>query len=225
MENLYVEKPIYPLVSLLSSILIFFIGLSVSKEIKILYLLLALTIVYLLFGYTRVLLRSIPVFFIIGAIVGAGAFLTSGNYMIGIQTTGRILLLAYSSVIMIALPPINLIRNFIQLKFPRVIALGMLVTIRFVPILLNETKQIMEAMKTRGANVRWYNLSCIYRAFIIPFLMRIISMTDIMAISIETRGFVLSDKTTTVYKEVNITKRDIVFTLFLLTIMIGVILI
>ena len=224
MEKLYVKNPIYPLISLSSGLLIFCVGLLISKKPALIYLLLALTAVYILFGYTKVLLKAIPLFLIIGSVVGIGAALTSSSYLVGVQTLGRTLLLAYASVIMVALPPVNLTRNFISLGIPRIITLGMLVTIRFVPILVSEIKQISEAMKTRGARVSVFNLSYLYRAFLLPFLMRIISMSDMMAISIETRGFVLSDRSRKVYKQVGLTKRDIAYALCILGLMTGVVL-
>lgn len=224
MERMYVKKPIYPLFSILSGLLVFCVGLLVSKKITLIYLLVALTVVYILFGYTKVLLKAVPIFLIVGSLVGLGAALTSSSYMVGLQTLGRILLLAYASVVMVALPPVNLTRNFIAMGLPRILTLGMLVTIRFIPILASEIRQIREAMKTRGANLSIFNLTYLYRAFLLPFLMRIISMSDIMAISIETRGFDLSDKSKLVYKKVRLTKRDIAYGLCILGLMIGVVL-
>ncbi len=222
MERLYSKKPIYPLISLLSSLAIFCIGLLVSKSLGIVYLLGALTVIYIAFGYSLVLFRAIPLFLLIGTVIGAGAVLTSGNHMAGVQTLGRILLLAYSSVVMVALPPVSLTRNLAELRVPRILTLGMLITIRFVPLLVSETKQITEAMKTRGGRVRIYHLPYLYRAFLIPFLMRIISISDLMAVSIETRGFSLSDASYSVYKRVRFAKRDGVFALSILAILTGV---
>ncbi|MGF7142643.1 energy-coupling factor transport system permease protein [Anaerotaenia torta] len=222
MEKLYVKRPIYPLISLLSSVAVFCIGLLVSKRLAILYLLAALTLIYILFGYTRVLVRAIPLFLLIGTVIGAGAVLTSRQYMAGIQTLGRTLLLAYSSVVMVALPPVNLTRNLAQLRLPRILTLGMLITIRFVPLLINEIKQITEAMKTRGVKVRIYHLPYLYRAFLLPFLMRLISISEIMAVSIETRGFALSDTSYSVYKQVRFEVRDGVFALSIAAVLAGV---
>ena len=222
MEKLYVKQPIYPLISLASGLLVFCVGLLVSKKITLIYMLLAMTALYIMFGYTKVLLKAIPLFLMIGSIVGLGAAITSSNYMAGLQTLGRTLLLAYASVIMVALPPVNLTRNFIALGLPRILTLGMLVTIRFVPILVSEIKQISEAMETRGAKVSIFNLAYLYRAFLLPFLIRIISMSDMMAISIETRGFVLSDKSKVVYKQVRLTKRDVVYAVCMVGLMTGV---
>ena len=76
----------------------------------------------------------------------------------------------------------------------------MLVTLKFIPVLVGEIKQIWEAMKVRGANMNWYRPSCIYRAFIIPLVMRIIGISDTLSLSLETRAFTLDDSTSSVYK-------------------------
>lgn len=224
MEELYVEKPIYPILSIILSTVIFLFGLFIAKDITIIYFLGILSIIYIIYGYGKVLFKAIPIFLVVGALVGVGAMISSGDLMTGIQTMGRIMLLAYSSVIMVALSPIKLTRNLVQLGCPRVLTLGMLATIRFIPVLISEIKQIREAMKTRGIRLRIGDMSMIYRAFIIPFLMRLISISDIMAISMETRGFSLKDKSTTVYEKVVFTFRDSVFALLILLTMVGVIL-
>lgn len=222
MEELHVEKPIYPILSIILSTIIFLYGLFIAKEITIIYFLGILSIIYIIYGYGKVLIRAIPIFLVVGALVGMGAVISSGELMVGIQTMGRIMLLAYSSVIMVALSPIKLTRNLVQLGCPRVLTLGMLATIRFIPVLISEIKQIRGAMKTRGMHFSMGNMSMLYRAFIIPFLMRIISISDIMALSMETRAFSLKDKSTTVYEKVEFTVRDAVFALWILLTMVGV---
>lgn len=221
-ESLHDKNPLYPLFSMMASFLIVIEGLLLAKSIRILYLILAIYILDLLFGYGKILLKCSLFVVPISLCVGFLAGLTSGNYLAGLQTAGRIFIIAISSITMIATPPIHLTRNLTKLKFPRPLILGMLVTIRFVPILVSESKQILEAMKTRGVNAKWYNLSCMYRSFLIPFIMRIVNMSDIMALSVETRGFDLSVKTTSVYKEVSITLRDVAYAILLLSILIGI---
>lgn len=218
MEKLYAKQPVYPLLSFIASTMIFFFGLFISKEMSIVYFLALLALLYFIFGYGKALLRSLPIFIIIGGIVGGGAALT-GGYLVGVQTFGRVLLLAFASVVMVALPPVLLTRNLVQLRFPRILTLGMLITVRFVPLLMEESKHIREAMKSRGASI---NLRCLYRAFLLPFIMRIISMSDIMSVSLETRGFSLTEHRNTLYNPVFFKKRDAAFGITLLTLMIGV---
>jgi energy-coupling factor transport system permease protein len=222
MEQLYVQKPIYPLVSLGVSLSTFGVGLLVAKDLRILLFLGIFTVIYLLFGYGKVLGKATAIFGSIGIIVGGLSMLSTGDFYIALQTFGRIILLAYSSVIMVALEPIYLTRNLVQLKFPRVISLGMLITMRFIPVLIEEIKQIKEAMKTRGIHIRLFDFSSMYRAFLIPFLMRMISLSDVMAISMETRGFEIDADFQKPYKEVRFTPRDGIFIILVMGMMIGV---
>lgn len=219
-ESLHVKRPLYPLLSIIASLAIVVEGLLVAKSIRILYLILGLYVLNILFGYGKVLVKCTVIFVPISFIVGGLSGLTAGSGIVSLQTAGRIFIVAISAVTMIATPPIALTRNLTMLKFPRVLTLGMLVTIRFVPILVSESKQILEAMKTRGVNTKWYNLSCLYRSFLIPFIMRIVNMSDIMALSMETRGFDLSVKSTSVYKEIHFTLRDGIYTVLLISIMV-----
>lgn len=87
----------------------------------------------------------------------------------------------------------------------------MLVTLRFIPVLAGEIRQIWEAMKTRGVRTAWYRISCLYRAFFIPLTMRIVNISDTLSLSLETRGFVLDDKEATVYAPVRFHARDAIF--------------
>jgi energy-coupling factor transport system permease protein len=220
--SLHVKNPIYPLLSIIASILILVEGMLIAKSVRIIYLLLALSILYIIFGYGRVLMKALLIFIPISFIIGGLSGLTASSYAVGMQTFGRTMLMALSAITIISTPPIALTRNLTMLKCPRVITLGMLVTVRFVPILVGESKQIIEAMKTRGVNTKWYNVSLIYRSFLIPFIMRIVNMSDIMSLSMETRGFDLAEKSASVYREIHFTKRDGIYTLCLLAVMIGV---
>lgn len=221
-ESLHIKNPIYPLLSIIASLLILVEGLLIAKSMRIIYLLGALSLLYVLFGYGKILAKSLFIFIPVSIIVGGLSGLTAGTYVVGIQTFGRTMLMALSAITLISTPPITLTRNLSMLRFPRVLTLGMLVTVRFVPILVGESKQILEAMKTRGVNTKWYNISCIYRSFLIPFIMRIVNMSDVMSLSMETRGFDLAEKSVSVYKEVHFTRRDGVYTICLLAILIGV---
>ena len=94
MESMYVKKPLYPILSIIASMLIFCVGLLISKEITILYFLGALTILYTAFGFGKILIKVVPIFFIIGGIIGFGSYLSNGDYIAWIQTLGRVMLLA-----------------------------------------------------------------------------------------------------------------------------------
>lgn len=222
MESLYIKKPIYPLISFFSSIFIFFYGLSISNSISIVYFFCGLSIIYVFFGYTYAMIRGLLIFAFLGFLVALGTYISGHSILASLQTFARILLLSYSSIIMIALPPINLSRNLSQLRFPRILTLGMLITIRFIPLLIEEGISIKQAMKTRGGRDSLFNPSIIYRAFFLPFIVRLISISDIMSISLETRGFSTDEKNYTIYKPTYFSLKDALFLLLLTILFLGV---
>ena len=103
---------------------------------------------------------------------------------------------------------IRLIRNMNQLHFPKMLTLGMLIAVRFVPVVGSEVRQIREAMKTRGVRASLWNFKCFYRALLIPLIMRLINISDTLSLSLETRGFELENTPVTVYEPVQFTLRD-----------------
>ena len=86
----------------------------------------------------------------------------------------------------------------------------MLIVMSFTPVLKSEERRVREAMKTRGAG-SVMNPKIMYRAFLIPMVTRIVDISDTLALSIETRGFVLDGSAYTVYKKEPICMSDAVY--------------
>ena len=171
----------------------------------------AIFVLYSAFGLFKSTWKMTVAMAICGLIIGGLSFLTNRSLDAFWQTLLRMILLGLCAVPMVSTSPCDLTRCLAKLKCPRVITLGMLVTLKFIPVLVGEIKQIWEAMKVRGANMNWYRPSCIYRAFIIPLVMRIIGISDTLSLSLETRAFTLDDSTSSVYKVIKIKARDFVF--------------
>lgn len=206
-----VKKPFYPLISFGVSIIVLIFGMLFSKSIWAFAFAGALFVLYSLFGLFRGLWKMTAAMTAAGLVIGGLSYITNQSVEAFWQTVVRMILLAMCAVPMVTVSPASLTRCLNRLKCPRVITLGMLVTLRFIPVLAGEIKRIWEAMKVRGANVNWYRPSCIYRAFFIPFVMRIIGISDTLSLSLETRGFTLDESRSTVYKVINIKARDIAF--------------
>lgn len=196
---------------LAASLVILFGGLILSKEPLFALYLTALCLLYLPFGYGGVLARVLPLVVLLGALTGGLTGLVNTSVLSGLLTAGRIVLLGLSALTLLALPPIQLTRCLTQLHVPRILTLGMLVTVRFVPVLLLESRRVLEAMRTRGVSAVAFRPAAFYRAFFIPLLMRIINIADILSLSLETRGFDLNDKKATVWRPVCFTVRDALF--------------
>lgn len=89
-----------------------------------------------------------------------------------------------------SIEPADMTRNLSTLKVPRGITLGMLIATSFPPVLGAEIRRVREAMKTRGAG-SVLNPKIFYRAFLVPFVMRLVNISDTLSLSVETRGFSL----------------------------------
>ena len=93
------------------------------------------------------------------------------------------------------------------MRLPRVLTLAMLITFTFFPLLRAEVRQPREAMRTRGAG-GFLNPASLYRAFLIPLMVRLVNLSDTLALSVETRGFTTYPAPYTVYRPVYLQARD-----------------
>jgi energy-coupling factor transport system permease protein len=209
-ERLYVTRPLYPLATIAFSVLAFVGGLLIAKSVVFLPALAALCVLYACFGYGSVMLRCLAIFVPLGALLGGLSYLVFGEVAAIYETAGRIVLVGLCAVPLVSTPPVVLTRSLAAFHMPRVIVLGILVAIRFLPVLLREMRQVREAMKTRGVRTGRDPRS-LYRAFVIPLVMRIINISEILSLSLETRAFDLNVEQVTIYHPVRFTMRDGIF--------------
>ena len=216
-EKLQVKHPVYPLIGLLASVLIIIFGLITAKNVVCIWFLCGMWLVFLLFGYWRACLAVIPVAALMCAVLAGITFAISRDTAATYAAINRILAVCVAIIPGLALSPIMLVRNFSALKIPRMITLGMMITLTFFPLLSGEVQQVREAMKTRGAG-SFFSPQIFYRAFLIPLVMRLVNISDTLALSVETRGFSDGAQDCTVYKTIKLRAVDI---LFLAVVLIG----
>lgn len=101
-------------------------------------------------------------------------------------------------------------RSLSAVHTPRAVTLGMLIATSFVPVLRTEITRVREAMKTRGAG-SIFKPKIFYRAFLVPFVMRLVNISDTLSLSVETRGFTLGKVKYTIYKREAVTVSDVLF--------------
>lgn len=221
MLSLYIkeENRIYPLFSLIISSMFFIMGLFFVKEPWFLLYLAGIVLVLLSFGFYRslakVALLIIPVSLVVYLLARLGTTHTNA-----LQNAYRTLLLGLSAVISLSIEPVDLVRNLNSLKVPRLLSLALLITLRFMGVISEEMNRIRIAMKTRGVGSNILNPKVAYRAFCIPLIIRVISISDILAVSLDTRGF-KSDEKHSNYKDVRLGARSILFAIVSL-VLIGV---
>lgn len=214
-EKLLVKNPVYPLIGLLSSVIIIVIGLTTAKNPACFFFLVGMWLLFMIFGYWRACLAVVPVSIVMCAIFAGITYAVSGDVQATLASINRILAVCIAVIPGLALSPIVLVRNFSALKLPRMLTLGMMITLTFFSLLGTEVRQVREAMKTRGAG-SLFSPKIFYRAFLIPLVMRLVNISDTLALSVETRGFSNNAKDCSVYKTVKLRAADIIFLLLVL---------
>ena len=210
-DSFQIKKPLYPIFTISSALLIFTGALLLAKSMFGIVFLAAVYLLLICFGYGKTCLKILPFLVIYLAVFSLiFYFASSKNLTFAIQMDVRLAGVVIGFIPGISLPPVNLVRNLNQLKFPKLLTLGMLITLTFIPVLSGEIKQIHNAMKTRGA-VNLFKPEVIYRSFLIPLMVRIVNISDTLTLSVETRGFMAEDVKPSVYKTVELKRRDVVF--------------
>lgn len=220
MFNVSKKREIHPYFAIISSLLILFGGLiAVKTEIKYYYFCVML-IVLLLFGLYKTVGIAIIANVFFGAIYFGLNYLITKNIDSGIEGVLRISALCLAMVPGMNINVTSLTRALNKNHAPKIVSLGILITVRFLPLLKDEISKIRSAMTTRGAG---HSLKTFYRSTLIPFCVRLVNISDSLSLSVETRSFGMV-KDTTIYKDIKITFKDILFILINIACIITVIL-
>lgn len=215
MDSIKVKNPVYPLLSILSSIVILVFGLITAKSYSSTCYLCGVWLLFVFFGYWKSCLAVVPFAIVTSGIFCGITYAISEDAVVTYAAANRILAVCVAVIPGLALEPVLAVRNLTQLRAPRMITLGMMIALSFFPLLRKETERIREAMRTRGAgNV--LNPRIFHRAFLVPLVVRLVNISDTLALSVETRGFNADDKNYTVYREVKFGLKDAVFAVLLI---------
>ena len=225
MSFLQYKKNLNPIVALISTLIIMVFGLVMSTKTECSYFLIGTTLWLVLFGCYKQLYKLLIVFILFGGFFAIIAYFTMGrNLSAAISMLNRFGTVFLAIVPSTSIQAVAMTRNLSQIKVPRYITLGMLITMSFIPVLKVEIKRVREAMKTRGAG-SLLNPKIFYRAFLIPLVTRIVDISDTLSLSVETRGFTSGKSKYTIYRKEIINILDIMYLLgFVVSIVLMVVL-
>lgn len=205
------KKPLYPLLGLGVTLFTLIGGLALARSAAGIVFLIGVWLLLFLFGYRRTCLKMLPVLIIYMLAVFALFYLAGqGNAVFAGQMTIRLTGVLLAVIPGLAMEPVRLVRALTGLKCPRLLTLGMLITTSFIPVLAGEIRQVRNAMRTRGITSFW-NLTVLYRAFLIPLIVRLVNISDTLALSVETRGFISDSGDYTIYHPEKMKPTDIAF--------------
>lgn len=210
------NKKLYPLVAILAGLFIIVFGLVMAKELLACSIFLGAVFVWLwLFGCWKSCLHALPAFIVVAGIFFGIFYAATGTLNSGWAMANRFGAVFLAVVPGMSTAPVRMTRSLSQVHTPRAVSLGMLIAMSFMPMLKGEIGRVREAMKTRGAG-SVLNPKILYRAFLVPLVMRLVNISDTLALSVETRGFALGKVRYTIYKKEQIALSDVVFVLGLL---------
>lgn len=207
------KKKIYPILVFIISIFFVVFGLVMARSKNFSWFLLGAYLWMLLFSCKKGCLHMIFPFIVSGGIFGVIAYFSYGrDFASALAMVNRFGAVFLAIALGMSIEPIDMTRNLSTLKAPRGVTLGMLIATSFPPVLRAEKQRVREAMKTRGAG-SVLNPKIFYRAFLVPFVMRLVNISDTLSLSVETRGFSLEKTPYTVYKKEIFCISDVLFVL------------
>lgn len=214
-----ISSRLHPLLAFACSLPIFLAGLPAAvSPLGWLYPL-GIGLLFVCFGYGKTWLKfslfGIPVIAVASALT-----LISFPPLRALQNGFRSYFLLMGGVLTLTINPMDLVRVLNSLKLPRVIGIGLLVTLRFFTVIAQEMRRIHLAMQSRGLRSVFRQPRLLYRAFLMPLVMRLFSLSDILAVSLETRGFHTEGSSST-YRDVRWRLRDSLFLASFLLVMGG----
>ena len=192
---------LYPLVAVAASLFVIVFGLVAALEANMSYYLLGVLAWVSLFGCVKSCLKLLPAFVVFGgAFAGIAYASAGGDVEAAISMLNRFGALFLGVALSMSVEAVRMTRALSQVRTPRALTLGMLIAMSFVPMLKGEIGRVREAMKTRGAG-SVLDPKIFYRAFLVPFVMRLVNISDTLALSVETRGFTLGGGLYSIYKK------------------------
>ena len=202
---------LYPLVAVAASLFVIVFGLAAAREANMSYYLLGVLAWVSLFGCVKSCLKLLPAFVVFGgAFAGIAYASAGGDVEAAISMLNRFGALFLGVALSMSVEAVRMTRALSQVRTPRALTLGMLIAMSFVPMLKGEIGRVREAMKTRGAG-SVLDPKIFYRAFLVPFVMRLVNISDTLALSVETRGFTLGGGLYSIYKKEYPALSDVLF--------------
>lgn len=205
------NKKLYPLIAIAAALFIIIFGLITARSVNCAYFLCGVLVWLCVFGCLKTCLKMLPALVIIGGAFSLIAWASAGReWTAALSMANRFAAIFLAAAVGMSTEAVRMTRSLSQVHTPRAITLGMLISMSFVPMLKVEIRRVREAMKTRGAG-SILNPKILYRAFLVPFVMRLVNISDTLALSVETRGFALGKAPYSIYKKEYPALSDVIF--------------
>ncbi len=194
------RSALHPLAALGLAVVFLSLGLAVRPaEVMSLYLA-GMSVLILVLGYRRPWLGVLKFVFPAGAVVGLITWLVTGDRISLVLVLERFYLFGVTTSLVAAMDPGDLSRALNRVRCPRRVSLGFLITVRFIPVLKAEMDRIREAVRVRGLRLSWKRPGQAHRVLLLPLVVRLIHISDTLALSLETRAFSAPGRPTALHR-------------------------
>lgn len=205
------SRRLHPLLAFGCALPIFLAGLpTVGTQLAWFYVP-VVALLYTAFGYGRawlkITLMSVPVLAFAALIT-----LIAASPERALLHWCRAFFLLQGTILTMTVEPVDLLRALQQLRFPRLLCIGLLITLRFFSVLAAEIRRIHLALRSRGVGSLAKRPSLLLRAYMMPLMIRLFSLSDLLALSLETRGF-HPEGQSSFYEVIRWRSRDTLFSL------------
>lgn len=198
---------LHPLVGLGLAAACFSFGMAIGPVARMTAYIVGLTGLVLALGYWRPLISILKFALPAGLAMGLVTWLVTGSAWDILSVVDRFLLFGLTACLTAAINPSDLARALNQARCPRTVSLGFLITVRFIPVLKSEIERILEAVRVRGLRLSRRNWRQALRMVLLPLVVRLVDISDTLALSLETRGFSASGRPS-VYRRPRLSWRD-----------------
>lgn len=219
-ENSFLIQ-VHPLVKLLASLLVFIYCLTVKEWLPLAVFLLCFLSFLFFAGLGKSIVRVLPLALLLGGSILVVNFLLGGAGIAGLVSALRIFCFFLSFLLFGATTcPASFMRALNQLKVPSSLSIGMLISLRFVPVLQQEMEKIIQSFSLRLGHRRGeWNLA--YRGLMVPFVFKMLTVSDSLTLALQMRAFGTTTQRTN-YQEVKIKVTDWLFLLTIILVMVGI---
>lgn len=212
---------INPLSKLLVSLGIFIYCLTTNSLTPLLIFFPPFLIFLLVAGLGQSILKITPFAFLLGGSIILINLLLGGTLASGLVSAVRIFYFFLSFLLFgSTTDPATFIRALERLKVPPFLTLGMLISLRFIPVLQKEMEKISQSFFLRSQDKK-KNWSLAYRGLMVPFVFRLFTVSDNMTLALQLRSFG-SNSARSSYKTVKFAWQDCFFIFIFMFVMVGI---
>ena len=131
--------------------------------------------------------------------VGSVHLITTGGILKGVSVILRMLTIVSSAMLLTTSKPMDLVHGLIRLKIPYEIAFMVLLAMRFLPVLVEEVRDVLTAIQLRGVKLKKIPLGQkvrVYTYIFMPVVVSALLKAKKTAVAMEARAFRAYEKRT-----------------------------